>query len=445
MHDRPTGEESYYGHNHISIAPHESHPNCPDALSCLPDTEGRPQHTLPVILRCAILGSPKRRLTIRDIYAAMEKKYPYYKTAGPAWKQSVRHHLSLNRLFERQPRPATDPGFGSYWTVNLNAPPGTKRPRKRGRANKEAANLSPVAVDSPSTPVGSASTTPVPPPRTPTPPLKVQEKTPEVHDYHSPVVQSPVSAPAPVHKPSPAPTPAPVSAPAHPPPPAPAPGPPVAPPIATLRPVDSTSFSQVPTLRSAEYYDDDDDEMDWDDEVGHRMSDDEYPSAEETPYKFDPRASSSSSSHPHPHSHPHSHLLSHPPPHPHAVQGQPSARPALYGAFSGYANGSYRSPENQDPVIERLKMEMAGLRRQSTDAVNASLRMSSQLSDAQAEAAKARAALKVTESRLEEEIRRRREAEHIAEDEARLRLAAEDALRAYQLQRRPPGYSTSRP
>ena len=29
-----------------------------------------------------------------------------------------------------------DPGFGSYWTVNLSAPPGTKRPRKRGRPSK---------------------------------------------------------------------------------------------------------------------------------------------------------------------------------------------------------------------------------------------------------------------------------------------------------------------
>ncbi|KIL71501.1 hypothetical protein M378DRAFT_6232 [Amanita muscaria Koide BX008] len=124
-----------------SIRPdHEYHPNCPDTLACLPDTEGRPQHTLPVILRCAILGSPKKRLTIREIYAAMEAKYPYYRTAGSTWKQSVRHHLSLNRLFERQPRPVTDPGFGSYWTVNLSAPPGTKRPRKRGRPNKETAS-----------------------------------------------------------------------------------------------------------------------------------------------------------------------------------------------------------------------------------------------------------------------------------------------------------------
>ena len=106
---------------------HEPHPNCPDSLDCLPDTEGRPQHTLPVILRCAILGSPRKRLTIREIYAAMEGKYEYYRTAGPTWKvcivftrvllnldsfpkQSVRHHLSLNRLFERQPRPATEPG-----------------------------------------------------------------------------------------------------------------------------------------------------------------------------------------------------------------------------------------------------------------------------------------------------------------------------------------------
>ncbi|KAJ7103262.1 hypothetical protein B0H15DRAFT_811642 [Mycena belliarum] len=115
---------------------HIPHPDCPDSLACLPDTDGRPQHTLPVILRCAILGSPRKRLTIREIYAAMEEKYAYYRTAGATWKQSVRHHLSLNRLFERQPRPATDPGFGSYWTVNLAAPPGTKRPRKRGRPNK---------------------------------------------------------------------------------------------------------------------------------------------------------------------------------------------------------------------------------------------------------------------------------------------------------------------
>lgn len=67
---------------------HEPHPNCPDSLACLPDTDGRPQHTLPVILRCAILGSSKKRLTIREIYGAMEDKYAYFRTAGPTWKVS---------------------------------------------------------------------------------------------------------------------------------------------------------------------------------------------------------------------------------------------------------------------------------------------------------------------------------------------------------------------
>ena len=84
--ERAAAESNYYAQTDIVMRPHEPHPDCPDTLACLPDTNGRPQHTLPVILRCAILGSPKKRLTIREIYAAMEKKYPYYKTAGPAWK-----------------------------------------------------------------------------------------------------------------------------------------------------------------------------------------------------------------------------------------------------------------------------------------------------------------------------------------------------------------------
>jgi len=73
----------------LGLLDHKAHPDCPDTLSCLPDTNGRPQHTLPVILRCAILGSPRKRLTIREIYATMEAKYPYYKTAGQTWKVEI--------------------------------------------------------------------------------------------------------------------------------------------------------------------------------------------------------------------------------------------------------------------------------------------------------------------------------------------------------------------
>lgn len=76
-------------------ARHEPHLNCPDTLACLPDTDGRPQHTLPVILRCTILGSANKRLTIREIYAAMENKYVYFRNAGTTWKACLSFTLSV--------------------------------------------------------------------------------------------------------------------------------------------------------------------------------------------------------------------------------------------------------------------------------------------------------------------------------------------------------------
>ncbi len=85
----PTARKKVERHDRridLGLLDHKAHPDCPDTLACLPDTNGRPQHTLPVILRCAILGSPRKRLTIREIYATMEAKYPYYKTAGQTWK-----------------------------------------------------------------------------------------------------------------------------------------------------------------------------------------------------------------------------------------------------------------------------------------------------------------------------------------------------------------------
>ncbi|KAL1658362.1 hypothetical protein EV122DRAFT_194414, partial [Schizophyllum commune] len=80
----------------------------------------RPEDSLPTIMRCAIQGSPQQRLTVRGIYAALQDKYAYFRTADPTWKSCVRHHLSRNLQFERVPRAPCDgvAGHGSYWTVN---------------------------------------------------------------------------------------------------------------------------------------------------------------------------------------------------------------------------------------------------------------------------------------------------------------------------------------
>lgn len=51
----------------------------------------------------------------------------------------------MNKLFEKVPRPLTDPGIGSYWTVNVTAH-GAKRPRKRkNRQAKEQAMENAIA------------------------------------------------------------------------------------------------------------------------------------------------------------------------------------------------------------------------------------------------------------------------------------------------------------
>lgn len=335
---------------------HEPHPNCPDTLACLPDTEGRPQHTLPVILRCAILGSTKKRLTIRDIYAAMEDKYVYFRNAGPTWKvgwllswnpsalmpspqQSVRHHLSLNRLFERQPRPVTDPGFGSYWTVNLSAPPGTKRPRKRGRTSK--------AVSGPSQ-VDSTQSNQQKKRGRPRKPLAEKGTSAERSTFTSPPPFTPGA-------------------------------------ISSMRTYEHDSEEH--TERQDSPHD-------------CNGSEDEYESEEDMviPRNHNPSGSGLD------------------------ILGIHEAATRLYSPDKG--RHAYSTAD--EGVIDRMQIEMAGLRRQAADAISVSLRISDQLAEAQAEAARAKAALRATEGLLEEEGRKRREAERIASEENRLRRVAEE-------------------
>ncbi|KAG8746795.1 hypothetical protein FRC10_003778 [Ceratobasidium sp. 414] len=105
----------------------------PNDLSALADAHPgqKPPYPYSTIIRYAIQGSPRQRLTLSELYETMEARFPWFKSAGSGWKNSVRHNLSLNRCFEKVPRPITEPGKGSYWTVNLNGPEGTRRVRKR--------------------------------------------------------------------------------------------------------------------------------------------------------------------------------------------------------------------------------------------------------------------------------------------------------------------------
>ncbi|CAE6477163.1 unnamed protein product [Rhizoctonia solani] len=154
----------------------------PNDLSALADAHPgqKPPYPYSTIIRYAIQGSPRQRLTLSELYETMEARFPWFKTAGSGWKNSVRHNLSLNRCFEKVPRPITEPGKGSYWTVNLNGPEGTRRVRKRrskkakteGEGGNDAGSQGPSVTDtgSPSGPTpspppqGATNESPLPPP-----------------------------------------------------------------------------------------------------------------------------------------------------------------------------------------------------------------------------------------------------------------------------------------
>ncbi|KAG6868472.1 hypothetical protein C0993_002447 [Termitomyces sp. T159_Od127] len=107
----------------------------------------KPFYPYSTLIRYAIKGSPNQKLLLEDIYYAIESRFPYFRTAPNGWKNSVRHNLSLNPCFEKVPRPLTDRGKGSYWTVNDNVDPRTgvhrirKKKAKGAKRGSEEADL----------------------------------------------------------------------------------------------------------------------------------------------------------------------------------------------------------------------------------------------------------------------------------------------------------------
>ncbi|KIY45896.1 hypothetical protein FISHEDRAFT_48353 [Fistulina hepatica ATCC 64428] len=100
----------------------------------------KPFYPYSTLIRYAIKGSPNQKLLLEDIYYAIESRFPYFRTAPSGWKNSVRHNLSLNPCFEKVPRPLTDRGKGSYWTVNDNVDPRTGVHRIRKKKGKGTRN-----------------------------------------------------------------------------------------------------------------------------------------------------------------------------------------------------------------------------------------------------------------------------------------------------------------
>ncbi len=150
------------------------------------------------------------------------------------------------------------------------------------------------------------------------------------------------------------------------------------------------------------------DEEEFDDE-GQGTEEDEFESEEDASMHVDRRPHHSSQSHP-----------------------TPSQYPSAAVASSSMPRNPFPldpSDDAKNNLIERLQIEVAGLRRQSAEAVSLSIRLTDQLAQAQGAESRAKASLRTVEFLLEEESRKRREAERDADEEADLRRGMEEQLK----------------
>ncbi|KRH95149.1 Transcription factor of the Forkhead/HNF3 family [Pseudoloma neurophilia] len=66
----------------------------------------------------ALINSPNNRLTLKEIYNYISTNYPDFTSRKKGWQNSIRHNLSLNKAFFKEPKMKGTPGKGSYWTIN---------------------------------------------------------------------------------------------------------------------------------------------------------------------------------------------------------------------------------------------------------------------------------------------------------------------------------------
>lgn len=80
----------------------------------------KPNLSYAAIIAEAIICSPERKLTLREIYLSINAKYPFYSLDKSGWQNSIRHNLSLNKAFYKLPKTnaSSSTSKGSYWCIS---------------------------------------------------------------------------------------------------------------------------------------------------------------------------------------------------------------------------------------------------------------------------------------------------------------------------------------
>ena len=99
---------------HIRPSPRPS--PCSSPLLSADQLQPKPAVSYLRIIAQSILQSAQGRVLLNDIYAYVLRNYPYYEHRKSAWRNSIRHNLSVNECFSKDGRAPT--GRGHYWRIH---------------------------------------------------------------------------------------------------------------------------------------------------------------------------------------------------------------------------------------------------------------------------------------------------------------------------------------
>ncbi|XP_012533039.1 forkhead box protein J1-B [Monomorium pharaonis] len=119
------------------------------------DPDAKPPFSYATII-CLAMRANNNKVSLSNIYAWIRENFLFYKYADPAWQNSIRHNLSLNKCFVKLPRSKDEPGKGGFWKLDLERMEEGKRSRRRSAISQRTRG---TKKQSPSTTITTTTTT----------------------------------------------------------------------------------------------------------------------------------------------------------------------------------------------------------------------------------------------------------------------------------------------